>query len=132
MLKDSVGNAGLVFRVNEPGPGADQMRGYYVGFNTNTLYLGRMNNAWQPLATVDLGRHRQQIEPDTWHLLRVAAEGNRLRVWFDPLHDDTRPMLDIRDDQSPILKGAIGLRTHDASVWFDDVVVLPASVLDVN
>jgi len=31
MLKKPDGNAGLVLRVNEPGPGADQMRGYYVG-----------------------------------------------------------------------------------------------------
>lgn len=106
------------------------MCGYYAGFSTNTLYLGRMNHAWQPLATADLTRRQNPVELDTWHLLRVAAEGNRLRIWFDPLHDDTRPLLDIRDDQSPILKGAIGLRTHDASVWFDDVVVLPSSALD--
>jgi DUF1680 family protein len=130
MLKDSAGNAGLIFRVNEPGPGADQMRGYYVGFSTNTLYLGRMNNAWQPLATVDLAKRQRKVELDTWHLLRVAAEGDRIRVWFDPLHDDTRPLLDVRDGQSPILKGAIGLRTHDASACFDDVVVLPLSVLE--
>ena len=84
-----------------------------------------MNNAWQPLATVDLAKRRAKVELDTWHLLRVAAEGNRLRVWFDPLHDDTRPLLDIRDDQAPVLKGAVGLRVYDASAWFDDVVVLP-------
>ena len=130
MLKEAGGNAGLVFRVNEPGQGADQMRGYYAGFNTNTLYLGRMNNGWQPLATSDLTRRPNKVELDTWHLLRVAADGNRLRVWFDPLHDDTRPLLEIRDEQAPVLKGTIGLRTHDVSAWFDDVVVLPLSVLE--
>jgi DUF1680 family protein len=130
MLKESAGNAGLVFRVNEPGPGADQLRGYYAGFSTNTLYLGRMNNGWQSLATADLARRPNQVALDTWHRLRVVAEGHRIRVWFDPLPDDTRPLLDIRDEQAPILTGAVGLRTHAAAVWFDDVVVLPASVLE--
>ena len=132
MLKDAGGNAGLVFRVNEPGPGADQMHGYYVGFNTTTLYLGRMNNGWQPLATVDLSRRKSKTELNTWHLLRVAAKGTRLRVWFDPSHDDTRPVIELRDDQAPVLKGAIGLRVQDSSAWFDDVVVLPISVLDLS
>ena len=130
MLKQADGNAGLVFRVTEPGAGADQMRGYYLGFSPNTLYLGRMNNGWVPLATVDLAKRPNKVELDTWHLLRVACEGNQIRVWFDPLHDDTRPLLDIRDDQTPLLKGGIGLRVFDTSAWFDNVVVLPLSVLD--
>ncbi len=130
MLKGADGNAGLVFRVTEPGAGADQMRGYYVGFSTTTLYLGRMNNAWEPLATVDLAKRPNKVELDTWHLLRVAAEGERIRVWFDPLHDDTKPLLDIRDDKAPVLKGAVGLRVFNASAWFDDVVVLPLSVME--
>ncbi len=129
MLKDGSGNAGLLFRVNEPGPGADQMRGYYVGFSTNTLYLGRMNHAWQPLATVDLSGRQSRVDLDTWHLLRVAAQGRRIRVWFDPFHGNSGPVLDIRDDESPILSGSIGLRTFTSSAWFDDVVVLPVSVL---
>ena len=43
MLKsDGRGNAGLVFRVNDPGPGHDQMRGYYVGLDTHKT-LPRQN-----------------------------------------------------------------------------------------
>jgi hypothetical protein len=129
-LKDANGNAGLIFRVNDPGPAADQMRGYYVGFNTNTLYLGRMNNAWHPLATVDLGQRATPVELDVWHRLRVVCEGSRLQVWFDPLHDDTRAILDLRDDQAPVLTGAVGLRVFDTAAWFDDVVVLPLAVIE--
>lgn len=129
MLKAAGGNAGLIFRVNDPGPGADQMRGYYVGFSTNTLYLGRMNNAWQPLATVDLTRRTTPVDLDTWHRLRVAAEGARLRVWFDPLHDDTGPVLEVQDHEAPVSSGAVGVRVFQASAWFDDVVVLPLEVL---
>jgi uncharacterized protein len=130
MLKEANGNAGLVFRANDPGPGTDQLRGYYVGFSPTTLYLGRMNNAWQPLATVDLGKRPNKVELDTWHRLRVAVNDTRIRIWFDPLHDDTGPLLDLRDDQAPVLQGAIGLRVFDTSAWFDDVVVLPVQVLE--
>ena len=130
MLKETNGNAGLLFRASSPGSGTDQLRGYYVGFDQGTLYLGRMNNAWQPLATVDLGKSPPQVELDTWHRLRIVAEGARLRVWFDPRHNDTGPVLDLRDDQAPILEGAVGLRVHDTLAWFDDVVVLPSNVFE--
>ncbi len=130
MLKETNGNAGLILRVNEPGPGPDQLRGYYVGFDAATLYLGRMNHDWRPLATADLSRCPSRVEANVWHRLRVAAQGNRLRIWFDPLHDDHRPLLDFRDEIAPVLKGAIGLRVHDTTAWFDDVAVLPLKVLD--
>jgi hypothetical protein len=130
MLKEARGNAGLVFRVNEPGPGPDQMQGYYVGFSTNTLELGRMNNGYKSLTTIDL--RQRLVDLDTWHLLRISAEGNRFRVWFDPVHDDTRPVLDMRDEQSTILSGGVGLRVHRTSAWFDDIVVLPLRVLDAS
>jgi hypothetical protein len=129
MLKESQGNAGLVFRVNDPGPGADQMRGYYVGFDTKTLYLGKMHNNWRELAHVDLTARPNPVELDTWNLLRVAVEGERLRVWFNPLHDDTRPLLDLQDEGTQQRAGAVGVRTYQTSAWFDDVVVLPVDVL---
>jgi hypothetical protein len=127
MLKDGRGNAGICFRVNDPGPGTDQMRGYYLGIDNQSLYLGKMVNAWKQLAVVDLAKRPNKMENDTWNLLRVAAEDNHIRAWLNPVHDDTRPVLDVRDEQSPILKGAIGLRVFDRAAWFDDVVVLPAT-----
>ena len=42
----------ITYRVNKPGPGADEMRGYYADLSTNTLYLSQLNNGWRPLATV--------------------------------------------------------------------------------
>jgi DUF1680 family protein len=129
MLKEPQGNAGLIFRVNDPGPGADQMRGYYVGFDTKTLYLGKMNNGWRSLATLDLTGRPNLVALDSWNLLRVAVEGARIRVWFNPLHDDTRPVFDMQDDAGPVRAGAVGVRTYQTSAWFDDVAVLPVSVL---
>ncbi|MHC4676984.1 MAG: family 16 glycoside hydrolase, partial [Planctomycetota bacterium] len=87
MLKSQTrGNAGLIFRVNDAGPGYDQMRGYYVGLDTSKLYLGKMNNNWQPLAEFDLDKLDCKIVPEVWNLIRVAVEGPRIRVWFNRMH----------------------------------------------
>lgn len=131
MLKEDAGNAGLVFRVNQPGPGTDQMRGYYVGFDSKKLYLGKMQNNWQPLAEYDLTQLDCRIETNAWHMIRVAAEGPRIRVWFDRMHHDDGLRIDWVDEKAPILSGAVGFRTHLTHAWFDNVVVLPATALPV-
>ena len=127
MLKNGGGNAGICFRVNDPGPGTDEMRGYYLGIDNQSLYFGKMEHGWKQLAVVDLAKRPNKMEDDTWNLLRVAVEGYRIRAWLNPVHDDTRPVLDRRDEKSPILKGAIGLRVFDRAACFDDVVVLPTT-----
>jgi len=130
MLKGEGGNAGLVFRVNEPGPKADQMSGYYAGLDLKTLYLGKMRNNWQPLASVDLAKLQPKVQPNAWNLLRVAVRGDRIRVWLNPLHDDARPRIDFRDQDHPVLQGAVGVRTHGVTAAFDDLVVLPIEALE--
>jgi hypothetical protein len=127
------GNAGLIFRVNDAGPGHDQMRGYYVGLDTRKLYLGKMENNWQPLAEFDLAQLECQVQPNVWNLIRVAAEGPRIRVWLNRMHPSADPdrglRIDFTDKQNPILSGAIGVRAHRMEAWFDNIVVLPANVL---
>lgn len=134
MLKaDARGNAGLVFRVNEPGPGHDQMRGYYVGFDTNKLHLGKMNHNWQPLAEFDLGKLDCRVVPGAWNQIRVAIEGARIRVWLNRMHPSADPdrglRIDYTDRKDPILSGAVGVRAHLVPAWFDNVVVLPLTAL---
>jgi len=134
MLKsEAKGNTGLIFRVNDPGPGYDQMRGYYVGLDTRKLYLGKMENNWQPLAEFDLGKLDCKVVPDVWNLIRVAAEGPRIRVWLNRMHPSSDPdrglRIDITDKNNPILSGAVGVRTHRVGAWFDNIVVLPSDAL---
>ena len=129
MLKDKGGNAGLVFRVNRPGERPDEMLGYYAGFDTKTLYLGKMDNNWQPLAAFDLGKLECKVEPNVWNLLRVAVRGPRIQVWLNPLHDDPAPRIDHTAKTAPVLRGAIGLRAHRVGAWFDNLVVLPAGAV---
>lgn len=129
MLKTDQGNAGVIVRVNQPGPGNDEMHGYYVGFDTKTLYLGKMQNNWQPLATFDLSKLECRVVPGVWNLLRVAVEGRRIRVWFNRMHPsadkDAGLRIDFTDDKQPVLSGNIGLRTAGCDACFDNVVVLP-------
>ncbi|GHT16302.1 hypothetical protein FACS1894170_13710 [Planctomycetales bacterium] len=55
MLTEEQGNAGLIFRVSQPGTGLDDFHGYYAGFDTKTVYLGKMvKGKWQQLAAYDL------------------------------------------------------------------------------
>ena len=132
MLKEPGGNAGLVFRACRPGDGTDRMRGYYVGFDTSTLFLGRMNNDWKELARFDLRKLECKVAPGSWCLLRVAAQGNAIKVWFNRMHGERNAGLRIhhKDTDAPMLRGAVGVRTHNASAWFDDVVVLPLDARD--
>lgn len=132
MLKGDTSNAGLIFRTTEPGPGNDQMRGYYVGFDTETLYLGKIENNWQPLATFDLSELDCKVVPGVWNQIRIAAEGPRIRVWFDRMHPSADKERGLRidfTDPSPILSGAVGFRTHRVPAWYDNVVVLPIDAL---
>ena len=135
MLKGDGGNAGLVIRVNDPGPGADQMRGYYVGFDTKRLYLGKMANNWQPLAEYDLARLDCRVVPGVWNQVRVAAEGPRIRVWFNRMHPSADKegglRIDCTDTRSPVLAGNVGARAHGVEAWFDNIVVLPIDAVAV-
>jgi len=133
MLKGESGNAGLVFRVNDPGAGHDEMRGYYVGLDTKELHLGKMNNNWQPLASFDLSKQDCKVVPGVWNQVRVAVEGKRIRVWLNRMHpsaDKDRGLrIDYKDEKAPILSGAVGVRAHRVDAWFDNVIALPIEAL---
>ena len=133
MLHGPEGNAGVVLRVNDPGPGPDQMRGYYVGFDTKLLYVGKIDNGWKPLGTFDLTKLDCRVVPGTWNQIRVAAEGSKIRVWFNRMHPsadkDAGLRLEVTDPAAPVLSGAVGLRTFNTAASFDNVIVLPLDAL---
>ena len=129
MLHGGMGNAGLIFRVNEPGDANDELRGYYVGFDARTLYLGKFNSGWQPLAEYDLSKLDCKVVPGVWNQIRVAVQGNRIRVWFNRMHPsadlEKGLRIDIKDEKAPILAGNIGVRAQAVDAWFDNIVVVP-------
>ena len=127
-------NAGLIFRVNDPGESLDQMRGYAVTFGRENLVLSKINNgSRQTLATWNPARLKTKTRIDEWSLIRIAAVGPRIRVWFNRMHPSSDPdaglRIDFTDTENPVLSGAIGVQSHGAAAWFDNVVVLPADVL---
>ena len=139
MLTEEHGNAGLIFRVNDPGMGrggpiADDFTGYYVGFDAKTLYLGKMmKGVWKPLETFSLEQLDCKVVPGVWNTVRIALNGPQIRVWFNRMHPSADPQnglrLDYTDTDSPILRGKIGLRTHATTAKFDNVIVLPIEEL---
>ncbi len=128
------GGAGLLFRVTEPGEDLDDMRGYAVTFNSETLVLSKFGNASpQTLATYNLAQLKTDTRINEWSMIRIAAEGPRIRVWFNRMHPSSDPerglRIDFTDQNAPILAGAIGARTCNVTATVDNVVVLPADVL---
>jgi hypothetical protein len=139
MLTGEHGNAGLIFRVNNPGmgrgvPSADDFTGYYVGFNTKTLQLGKMTEGvWKLLEEYPLERLDCKVVPGVWNTVRIAVSGPRIRVWFNRMHPSSDVQnglrFDYTDTDSPILNGKIGLRSYDTIAKFDNVIVLPIEEL---
>ena len=126
------GDAGLIFRVNKPGQGLDEMRGYAVTFGTDRqLVLSKIeNNRRRQLEAFDLTKLATKTRVNAWSLIRVAVNGPRIRIWFNRMHPsadaDRGLRIDYTDRENPILSGAIGVRAHGISAQFDDFVVLPA------
>ncbi len=128
------GHAGLLFRVSKPGEDLDQMRGYAVTFDRKSLVLSKIDNgSRKSLATYDLARLKSDTRINEWSMIRISAAGLRIRVWFNRMHPSVDPdrglRIDFTDKKAPILSGAIGLRTHNVTAMFDNIVVLPVDVL---
>ncbi|MHC4248403.1 MAG: NIPSNAP family protein, partial [Planctomycetota bacterium] len=128
------GSAGFIFRVNAPGRGLNDMRGYAVTFNSGELVLGKIERGgMRKLATFDLARLKTKTRDNEFSMFRVAAEGPRIRVWFNRMHPSSDPArglrIDYTDKTSPILSGAIGLRAEGLTAQFDNIVVLPVGAL---
>jgi hypothetical protein len=80
-IEEGSRDAGILFRVRRPAVGYDAQRGYFAGIipATRKVVLGKMNGTeWRELAIVD-----HPIEIDRWHLLRVDAIGDRIKVLVD-------------------------------------------------
>ena len=131
---DVVGSAGLLFRVTCPAREGAELSGYEITFDRNELALNKQTDTKrQRLATYDLMKLENQPRMNEWNLLRIAADGARIRVWFNRMHpssDLERGLrIDYTDKNDSVHSGAIGIGTHDVQAWFDDIVVLPLDAL---
>lgn len=123
--KDDVyADAGLIFRINNPGIGSENFSGYAASISPNggNLNLGKCNGpgTWKSLGTMNIS-----IQANTLYHMKIEAVGNRIKVY---LGDMNSPKIDVTDTSSPFLSGMIGVRqfsqTDSATLaGFDNVSV---------
>lgn len=108
-------NAGVLFRISNPGVGADSYKGYYAGLGKNGdvtgVVLGKSNGSWTFLDTKPM-----TIEAGKSYHMKVVAIGSSIKVYVDNM--DT-PIIDKID--ASYISGAIGLRTWYVDAKYDNV-----------
>ncbi|HIW34063.1 MAG TPA: family 43 glycosylhydrolase [Candidatus Paenibacillus intestinavium] len=114
--------AGLIFRVSEPGVGADKLEGYYVGINAKTkqALLGYFtNNTWKEIASRNLPINYDQAYP-----IKVIVNKGHIQAYIgdNPLNEQPYPKFDLLYDKH-LTSGKIGFRTHFAVASFDNIRV---------
>jgi len=131
------GRAGLLFRVRVSDAGPADLHGYAVMFDSRELVLDKIaGGVPKTLASYDLTKLKTETRVNEWSLIRVAAEGPRIRVWFNRMHPSSDPehglRIDFTDSDGPILRGAVGALAHNATAMLDNVVVLPIAALPAS
>ncbi|AMM20529.1 hypothetical protein AX769_10685 [Frondihabitans sp. PAMC 28766] len=111
--------AGLVFRAQNPGVGADTLNGYYLGLYTSgTLTLGRENNGYAALKSATY-----LPATNTWYHLTVQVVGCVITASVTQvggLITTTPTTLTYTDTGCPT-SGAIGVRDYGSTASFRNV-----------
>jgi Alpha-L-arabinofuranosidase C-terminal domain/3-keto-disaccharide hydrolase/Alpha-L-arabinofuranosidase 1 domain len=106
------GNAGLILRVREAGPGADAFVGYEVSLDQarGVIVIGRHENNWQPMVEA-----AAEIPVGRWVALDVQLSGGQISVGVDGRHAAACT------DPRPLPPGAVGLRPWQRRARFRDL-----------
>jgi hypothetical protein len=98
----SEGNAGLIVKVREAGPGADAFIGYEVALfpGRQILLLGKHRHNFQALQEIPC-----EVPVNRWISLVVRLAGNGLEVAVDG-----KTVTRYRDAKEPLAAGTVGLR----------------------
>jgi hypothetical protein len=99
---DSLGNAGLIVKVSEPGVGADTFIGYEVSLSPRDqkVILGRHRHNWEPIKSVSC-----EVPVNKWIPLVVTMDETQLEVLVG-----AKSVLRYKDETHPLRSGRIGLR----------------------
>jgi hypothetical protein len=108
------GNAGLIVKVSDAGPGADRFTGYEVALETGgRLVLGRHRQNWEPIRNVPC-----EVPIQQWIKLTARMTGNSLEVLVND-----RSLIRFEDTQHPLEIGAVGLRTWQREARFRNLAI---------
>jgi photosystem II stability/assembly factor-like uncharacterized protein len=98
--------------------------GYYLGFHTKGLYLGKQFNECSEFAV--LADQAEAFNQDQWYNFKIKLNGNQINVYIDG-----ELKLEYTD-QAPLLYGAIGFESLDESqIYLDNVNVTIDSTSEV-
>lgn len=105
-------NAGLIFRVQDPTVGTDNLKGYYAGIGINgRVQVGKFNNNWKELASIPY-----PISPNTDYRMKVIADGRNIDVYINE-----EWVVSVVD--RTYTTGAIGVRNFLIDATYDNLSV---------
>ncbi|MGG2200036.1 family 43 glycosylhydrolase [Paenibacillus validus] len=115
-------DSGVIFRVSDPGHGADKMNGYYAGLNTSGfLIVGKMNSAGNggQGSWTGISQTVADVKPNEFNRLKVVALGTRYYIYLNG-----KLVTAFTDETYP--SGTIGLRAwnDNKSAVYDNVSLL--------
>ncbi|PHH64013.1 hypothetical protein CDD81_5118 [Ophiocordyceps australis] len=116
-VKSKPVNAGLVFRVSNPGHGVDEYKGYYTGIewagvgSATRLVLGAAHNNWRHIRAADLG-----VMTKSSFVIKVEAVGSLIKIFVD---DVEKPLIEVHDQT--FKRGRVGLRTFKVQVQYSNI-----------
>lgn len=115
-------DAGMIFRVTNPGTGADAYNGYYVGIalGQKAAILGKANGSWSQLAAKT---GLQVVQPGAPVTIRVIVKGKLIEVYVGDMVD---PVIRYTDNAPAApTSGALGVRGYNSSFRVTDVKAAP-------
>jgi hypothetical protein len=121
----AAGQAGLVFRVTNPGVGADAMKGYYIGLESTSgnLFLGRENGAWTGLTSTAMPGG---VALNTWYHVTVQAVGCVFTVAAQAVGSSGTPTgFSYTDTGCTFTAGQVGVRDHYTTASWRNLSVTP-------
>ena len=114
--------AGFLVRASNPSAaGFDGLNGYYIGVNSNTLFIGRENGSWTGLGSASLA---DTLPENTWYHISVTVQGSNISVTGQPTAGGPTTTIPTVTDSS-FLSGAVGVRDLATTASWKAITVTP-------
>jgi hypothetical protein len=115
VIVGAAGDAGVIFRVTNPGVGGNAFNGYYAGISAGNdkVILGMMNGGWTSISEPSM-----TLNPNTAYHMKIVTSGSSIKVY---VVDMATPKINATN--TAWATGAIGVRTWQADAKYDNLVV---------
>ncbi|RHZ55468.1 hypothetical protein CDV55_101642 [Aspergillus turcosus] len=111
------GNGGFIFRVSNAKAGPDSYNGYYAGIGNGLVVLGRADNKWNGLKTLQAA----DIKAGQKHHLMIRTRGDSISVFVDDLNT---PRMVVKD--GTYSAGLSGIRAYKTTMSVSNVRIYTA------